>query len=58
MSARRIAGSYGLLSALALELGNSHTASPTSWGAKMPARGREGGGGVVAKRWAVMAQTG
>ena len=31
-SARRRGGRYGLLSALALELGNSHTAVPTSVG--------------------------
>ena len=42
---------------LLLELGNSHAAFPTLWGAKMPARGREGGGSVVAKRLAVMART-
>jgi len=55
-SARRKAGSYGLLSLLDGKSGNSHTASPER-DARMPACGREGGGGVVAEHLAVMART-
>src|SRR5687768_7929093 len=42
LAARRKAGTYGLLEAPALELGNSHTAVPTSVGPEN-ARVREGG---------------
>src|SRR2546430_12452323 len=47
----------GALSHLATEVGNSATARPAR-GARMPARGTEGRGGVVAKGRAVMARTG
>ena len=43
---------------LLTELGNSNAVAPRQWDAKMPAYGREDGGGVVAKRLAVMARTG
>src|SRR5260370_42056492 len=57
LSARRKAGSYGLLPLLDRKLGNSQTASPER-AARMPACGREGGGGIVAECLAVMARTG
>ena len=56
-SIRRTGGSYGVLSHLALELGNSDTATPER-GASMPARGTEDGGGIVAKHQPVMGWTG
>src|SRR5229473_2698214 len=48
LSARRKAGSYGLLPLLDRKLGNSQTASPER-DARMPACGREGGGGIVVR---------
>src|SRR5436853_193283 len=53
LSARRKAGSYGLLLLLDRKLGNSQTASPER-DARMPACGREGGGGIVADCLAVI----
>ena len=55
---RRRAGTYGTLAALAVELGNSKPVFLRREDAKMPAYGREGGGGVVAKGPAVMVGTG
>jgi hypothetical protein len=55
---RRRAGTYGTLSAPAVELGNSKPVLPLIEDAKMLAYGLEGGGGVVAKDPAVMAGTG
>ena len=55
---RRRAGTYGTLAAPAMELGNSNTVLPRTEDAKMPAHGREDGGGVVTKCLAVMARTG
>ena len=55
-STRRIAGRYGVLEHLPMELGNSDTALPVKV-ARMPASGTEGRGGVVAQRLAVMART-
>ena len=54
---RRRAGTYGILSAPAVELGNSNIVLPLTEDAKMPAYGLEGGGGVVAKGPAVMGGT-
>src|SRR5216683_1198181 len=53
---RRIGGSYGLLEHFRTELGNSDTALPER-GARMLARGTEGGGGIVAKYQPVMGWT-
>ena len=49
--------SYGSREHVHTELGNSDTVSPRLWGARMPARGTEGGGSVIAKCHAVMAWT-
>ncbi len=57
LPARRKAGSYGLLSLLDRKSGNSQTASPER-DARMPACGREDGGGVVIKHSSVMGETG
>jgi hypothetical protein len=54
---RRRAGTYGTLTAPAVELGNSTTVLPLTEDGKMPAYGLEGGGGVVAKGPAVMGGT-
>jgi hypothetical protein len=47
----------GAITHLLVESGNSDTTLPVR-GVKMPARGTEGRGSIVAKRRAVMARTG
>ena len=56
-AARRRGGRYGLLSSLAVELGNSHTASPTWEDTNMPVCGWEDGGSVGAQCLVVMTGT-